>query len=92
MKATNFAGILPGRTGLIGGAALAAGTCAAGSVSVTNASLGVPVAVSAVDGTLPSGTTVLSAAVTAPGTVTVQVCAVAATTPAAKAYNVRVLQ
>ena len=63
-----------------------------GTVTVTNASVGAPVAVSASDGSLPNGLSVLSAAVGSPGVVTVQVCAVAATTPAAKSYNVRVLQ
>ena len=92
LKAANFAGILGGTTGTIGGSALAAGSCANGSVPVANAVAGSPVAVSASDGSLPSGLTTLSAAVTAPGTVTVQVCAVAAVTPAAKTYNVRVLQ
>ena len=92
VKAANFAGILGGTTGSIGGAALAAGSCASGNAAVTNATVGAPVAVSAADGSLPSGLSVLSAAVTTPGSVTVQICAISATTPAAKAYNVRVLQ
>ena len=92
VKAANFAGILAGTTGVIGGAALAAGNCANGAVTVANSAVGAPVAVSASDGSLPGGLSVLSAAVTAPGTVTVQVCAVAAETPVAKTYNVRVLQ
>ncbi len=92
VTASNFNGILSGRTGTIGGAALAAGACASGTLPVAGATVGAPVAVSASDGSLPSGTTMLSAAVTSAGTVTVQVCAVGATTPAAKTYNVRVLQ
>ncbi len=92
VTASNFNGILSGVTGSIGGAPLAAGACASGTVAVSGATPGVPVAVSARDGSLPSGTTLLSAAVTSAGTVTVQVCAVSAVTPTAKAYNVRVLQ
>ncbi len=92
LTASNFNGILVGTTGPIGGAALAGGSCAAGTVTVSGATVGVPVAVSAADGTLPSGLTMLSAAVTSAGTVSVQVCAVSAVTPQAVAYNVRVLQ
>jgi len=92
LTASNFNGILSGTTGTIGGAALAAGTCASGTAAVSGASVGVPVAVSASDGSLPSGLTMLSAAVTSAGTVSVQVCAVSAVTPRAVAYNVRVLQ
>ena len=92
VTASNFNGILSGVTSSIGGAPLAAGACASGTVSVAGATPGVPVAVSASDGSLPSGTAMLSAAVTSAGTVTVQVCAVSASTPAAKTYNVRVLQ
>ncbi len=92
IKAANFAGILGGTTGTIGGGALAAGSCTNGTVAVASAAVGAPVAVSASDGSLPGAVSLLSAAVTSPGTVTVQVCAVAAGTPAAKTYNVRVLQ
>jgi len=81
---------LLGTTGSIGGSLLTAGTCASGTVSVTNALPGYPVAVSSDDGSLPSPLAVLSAAVTSTGTVTVQVCAIAAVTPAAKSYNVTV--
>ena len=92
LKASNFNGILSGTTGTIGGGALAAGACVSGTVAVSGATVGVPVAVSASDGTLPSGLTMLSAAVTSAGTVSVQVCAVSGVTPRAVAYNVRVLQ
>ncbi len=92
VTAANFTGVLSGRTGTIGGAALAAGVCASGTVSVVGAVVGTPVVVSASDGSLPSGTTLLSGAVTTAGQVTVQVCAVAAGTPAAKTYNVRVIE
>ena len=92
ITASNFAGILSGTTGVLGGSHLAAGSCVSSSVAVSGATQGTPVAVSASDGSLPSGLTLVSAAVTAPGKVTVQVCAVAAMTPAAVSYNVRVLQ
>jgi len=92
VTASNFKGILSGVSGSIGGAALASGSCASGSIAIANAAIGEPVAVSASDGSLPSGSSVLSAAVTAAGTVTVQICAVGSMTPAAKTYNVRVLQ
>ena len=92
LTASNFNGILSGKTGSVGGAALAAGGCASGAVAVNGANVGVPVAVSASDGSLPSGLIMLSAAVTSSGTVTVQVCAVSAVTPRALSYNVRVLQ
>ena len=92
VTASNFAGILSGRTGVLGGSALPAGSCVTGGVAVAGATPGTPVAVSASDGSLPNALTMLSAAVTSPGSVTVQVCAAAAVTPAAVAYNVRVLQ
>ena len=92
VKAANFAGILAGATGAIGGTALTSGGCASGTVAVSGANVGAPVAVSASDGTLPSGSAIVSAAVTTAGTVTVQVCAANAFTPPAKSYNVRVLQ
>lgn len=92
MKAANFAGILSGTTGAIGGTALGAGACSAGNVGVPGATTGAPVAVSASDGGLPAGMTILSAAVTSPNTVSVQVCAVSSVTPPAKTYKVRVLQ
>ena len=92
IKAANFAGILPGQTGVIGGVALAAGTCASGTAAVNGATQGTPVIASASDGSLPNGLTMLSAAVTGANTVTVQVCAVSAVTPMALRYNVRVVQ
>lgn len=91
LTAANFAGILSGTTGSIGGGLLTVGTCASGTASVTGAVVGNPVAVSASDGTLPGGLEVLSAAVTATNVVTVQRCAIATTTPAAVTYNVRIL-
>ena len=92
LKAANFAGILSGTTGAIGGTALTTGTCSGGNINVPGAATGAPVAVSASDGGLPNGTTVLSAAVTSPNTVSVQVCALSSVTPTSRTYNVRILQ
>ncbi len=92
VKAANFAGVLAGQTGAIGGKALAAGTCASGTATVAGAAIGTPVMVSASDGSLPGGLMMLSAAVTTANTVSVQVCAVSAGTPPLVSYNVRVVQ
>jgi hypothetical protein len=80
---------LTGITGSIGGSALTAGACTTGAASVTGATIGHPVDVSASDGSLPNGSIILSAAVTSANTVTVQLCATGSVTPAAKTYNVR---
>ena len=84
--------IQEGTTGSIGGSLLTAGTCATGTATVTNSEpAGSPVAVSASDGSAPNALVTLSGYVTTTGTtVTVQVCAIAAVTPAAKTYNVAV--
>jgi hypothetical protein len=79
---------LTGTTASIGGSPLTAGSCATGTASITGATVGHPVSVSASDGSLPDGLTILSAAVTAANTVTVQLCAVANNTPATKTYSV----
>jgi hypothetical protein len=80
---------LAGTTGSIGGSLLAgAGTCATGTATVTGAVVGHTVGVSTSDGTSYNGLTSVSATVTATNTVTVNVCAIAAVTPAAKTYNV----
>jgi hypothetical protein len=82
---------IAGLTGSIGGGALTAGTCTTGTATITGVLPGSPVAVSASDGTLPDPLIVLRGAVTAADTVTVQLCAISAVTPAAKTYNVRVI-
>jgi len=79
---------LTGTTGSIGGSPLLAGVCATGTATVTGAIAGHPVSVSASDGTLPNALVALAASVTSSNTVSVQVCAIAAVTPAAKTYNV----
>ncbi len=92
ITAANFNGVLSGMTAVIGGSALGAGACTTGTAAVAGATIGTPVNVSASDGSLPSGLVMLRAAVTSASTVTVQVCAVGAVTPAAVSYNVRVVQ
>ena len=79
---------LTGTTASIGGGALTAGSCTTGTASVTGATVGHPVSVSAADGSLPNGLIILRAAVTGPNTVTVQLCATAGVTPLANTYNV----
>ena len=81
---------LTGATGSIGGSALAAGACTSGTVSVTGASTGMVAMASPV--TYPGDGMAWRAYVSSPGVVTVKVCADVAGTPAASAYNVRVLQ
>jgi hypothetical protein len=80
--------VLSGTTMAIGGSALAAGTCATGTATVPGAAVGHTVGVAATDGTLPNPLVMLSAAVTAKDMVSVQVCAIAQVTLAAKSYNV----
>ena len=79
---------LTGATASIGGSALVAGSCSSGTATVTGATVGHPVSVSASDGSLPNGLIILSAAVTSSNTVTVQLCATGSVTPAANTYNV----
>lgn len=93
---TTIGGVVPllqlsGTTGSIGGSALTAGSCSTGTATVPGAVVGNPVAVGASDGTLPNPLVSLSGSVTAAGTVSVQVCAIAPVTPASKTYNVNAL-
>jgi hypothetical protein len=83
--------ILTATTGTITGTALSAGQCDSGTVAITGATPGQPVSVASTTGALQSGSFVVSASVTSLGTVTVQVCAAVAGTPASLAYNVAVL-
>lgn len=82
--------ITPVTTSSIGGSALAAGACASTTVAATNSTTGMPVVASPV--TYPGDGAYWLAYVSAAGTVTVKVCAAVAMTPAASAYNVRVIQ
>jgi hypothetical protein len=85
----NFAGDLSGTTSTITGTALSS-SCDSGTASVTGAAVGMPVAVSTMDGTDVGGAFNLRASVTSSNTVTVYVCGMG--TPPSKAYNVRVLE
>jgi hypothetical protein len=83
---------LAGTTGSIGGAALTPGQCASGTVVVAGATTSMVAVASASGGISPGFGFVWQAYVNAPGSVTVQVCALVAGTPAATTYNVRVIQ
>lgn len=82
-------GILTGTTGSIGGGLLTAGTCASGTVAVTNSTTTMVVAVS--PNTYPGDGTDYYGYVSTNGTVTVKVCAIVGLTPTASTYNVRVI-
>jgi hypothetical protein len=82
---------LKGTTASIGGSALAAGACATGTVSISGVAAGMTGTATATDGTM-QGNFVVSAAGTASGTATVNVCAITAGTPTAKTYNVHLNQ
>lgn len=90
----NATAVLSGTTGSIGGGALAAGACASGTATVTGATTSMTVNASPVASPLADASHGLSvwAFVSASNTVTVEVCAIVATTPTARAYNVRVLK
>ena len=88
----NYTPIMTGTTGSIGGSALLAGACSSGTVAVTGAVPGMPVSVTSSDGTnIPALGADVSGTVTSSGTVTVNVCAIVALTPASKTYNIRVI-
>lgn len=89
-----YSAVLSGTTAAIGGSALLAGACAAGTVTVTGATSAMVATASPSadpDSTLATGVAIY-AFVSAANTVTVRVCAIVAVTPAAVTYNVRVLQ
>lgn len=73
----------------VGGSALAAGQCAASTVTVAGASSGMAVIATPV--TYPGASFYWRGYVSGANTVTVEVCAVVAGTPAASAYSARVL-
>jgi hypothetical protein len=79
-----------GTSGSIGGSVLAAGACTTGTVSITGSTtaMGVVVTPSA----YPGDGMWWDGYVSAPGTVTVRVCAAIHGAPTAETYNVRVLQ
>lgn len=77
-------------TASIGGGALLAAACASGTVAVANATTSMAVVVS--PNTYPGDGISFYGYVSSAGTVTVKVCALAALTPTASTYNVRVIQ
>ena len=83
--------ILAGTSASIGGLPLNAGQCASGSVTIPGAQIGMAGIATASDGSYQSGFTV-QALGTASNMAMVNVCAIAAGTPAPKSYNVRLLQ
>jgi hypothetical protein len=89
-RATIPAAALAGTTGSIGGSALAAGSCATGTVTINGATTSMQANASPV--TFPGGSFNISAFVSGANTATVEVCAAITGTPTASAYNVRVLQ
>lgn len=82
--------VLSATTGSIGGGVLTAGSCASGTVAVTNSTTAMTVQVT--PNTYPGDGTLFFGYVSANGTVTVKACAIVALTPTASTYNVRVLQ
>ncbi len=83
-------GSLTATSGSIGGSALTVGSCTSGTVSVTGATTSMAVSVSpAAD---PGAGFSWMGFVSASGTVTVRLCAIAAGTPTSTTYNVRVIQ
>jgi hypothetical protein len=85
---------LTGTTAAIGGSALLAGQCSAGTATVTGATTSMAVAVSPSsdpDSNLSAGIGIYGF-VSSSNTVTVRVCAIVAVTPSSVTYNVRVIQ
>lgn len=80
---------LAATAGPLGGSSLAAGQCISASVPVPGASTAAVVAVT--PATFPGAKFYWQGYVSAPGVVTVNVCAAVAGTPAPSAYNVRVI-
>lgn len=84
---------LSGTTGSIGGSALTAGQYLSGTANISNATTGMTCDAQPSDGTnMWQSGFVVGCTVTATNTATVTVEAVVAGTPAAKTYNVRVIQ
>lgn len=86
--------VLTGTTSAIGGSLLAAiGNTASGTATVTGATTGMTCVAQATDGTnMTAVGGVVTCTVTSANTVTVNVVALIAFTPASKTYAVRVLQ
>lgn len=79
---------LSGITGSIGGSALAVGSCATGTATVTGATPGMVFGVTRTDGSFIGGGFIKDATVITAGVVTVNICATVLGTPPAKTYSV----
>lgn len=80
-----------GTTSSIGGSALLLGACASGTATVTGATTGQNAIANTSDGSFLGSSFSIQANVSSSNTVTVNVCALVAGTPASKTYNVRVV-
>jgi hypothetical protein len=87
---SQIATVQTGTTASIGGSALTAGACASGTATVTGATTAM--AVEATPSAYPGDAMAWKGYVSSSNVVTVKVCAIAAGTPTASAYNVRVIQ
>jgi len=84
-------GVMSGSTGTITGTLLAVGGCDSGTATVTGATPGQNVIANTTDGSFLGGSFQVISNVSSSNTVTVNVCAVVAGTPASKAFNVKVI-
>ena len=82
--------VLSGTSGSLGGSALTAGSCSSTTVSISGATTSMTA--SATPASDPGAGFYWQALISSSNTVTVRVCAVAAGTPTATTYNVRVIQ
>jgi hypothetical protein len=82
--------VLAGSTDRIGGSPLPAGSCASGGASIAHATTAMVVV--ATPQTYPGDGFIWTGSVATEGLVTVKLCAIAAGTPTASTYNIRVLQ
>lgn len=82
--------VLNGTSASLGGGALASGACASNTTAVTGATTGMTVSVSPVAD--PGASIAWEGFVSAANTVTARICATAAVTPTATAYNIRVVE
>jgi len=91
-KLSATSAILTGTTGSIGGGLLAVGASASGTATITGATVGMACIAQASDGTNMAalGATPMCT-VTATNTVTVNLVAIVALTPASKIYSVKVI-
>jgi len=84
-----FALVLTGTSASIGGSALTAGQCASGTATISGVTTSM--VAKADPNTYPGDGYVWQAYIASSGSVTVKVCAIAAGTPTASTYNVRVI-